>query len=369
MKVFKIEKPIVYNYFQSGFFSFICRDDEIIAQITPRRGVCLKVFFTPLVNNDIDSYWWGHPFMSSSNRMSPRYERAKLVDAVKIQNLVARHDLAPRVYDIVGLEVEGRVYPTLVVDDLGESSDLVEFNFRQSVIEKITKIGEKYGFRIEFPDIGQAGNFIRGKFVDFQGFVFEDDYKKRVIDRYKTKAKWSENTYQSVPELGIEGYRDNTLRVQLMKLDKLDFTGKSIIDIGCSGGFYCRYAHDRGASRVLGVDLPQVIESTFEMTNYLGKYNVDFVGMELQPKLDYKFGFAPDIIFFLSMYRYLEYAPFLKMAETVIYEHNGDVPEKTAIDQFKGDFSYVYDLGDTGSKTGSNDPRHTIIFSKKELKI
>lgn len=369
MRIFRIDKPLAFNYFQAGFFSFICRDDQLIGRITPRRGLCLKVFFLPITAGDISSYYWGTPFLSMSNRMSPRSERSLLVDAIKIQNIANRHDLAPRVYEIVGIEWERQIYPALLVDDLGESSDLIEYEKREKIIEKLVELGKKYGFRVDFPDIGQAGNFVKGKFVDFQGFNLEEDYRQRVIDRYMKKAKWSENTYQSVPELQIEGYRNNILRTYLMQIDKIDFKGKAVLDVGCSGGYYCRYAHDRGASRVLGVDLPEVIESTFEVTNYLEKYNVDLIGMKLEPGIDYKFGFAPDIVFYLSMYRYLGYAPFLKQAEIVIYEHNGDVPEATAIAEFKKDFQFVYDQGDTGSETGSNDPRHTIIFSKIELAL
>src|SRR2546423_14047682 len=33
-----------------------------------------------------------------------------------------------------------------------------------------------------------------------------------------------------------------------------DLTGKSVLDVGCNGGFYCVEAKRRGAARVLGVD-------------------------------------------------------------------------------------------------------------------
>src|SRR3954469_24509944 len=34
----------------------------------------------------------------------------------------------------------------------------------------------------------------------------------------------------------------------------VDLAGKSVLDVGCNGGFYCVEAKRRGASRVLGVD-------------------------------------------------------------------------------------------------------------------
>lgn len=363
MRIFNLEEALVYNYFRSGFYSFISRDHKLLEKVTDRSGTCLKVFFTPLIG-DINDYYWGHPFLSSSNRMAPRSERALLMDAVKIQNLCAWHGLAPRVYEVLGIKWEGKIYPALLVDDLGEASDMVSWTHREKIMEAIRKLGEEYGFYTEYEDLGQARNFIKGKFVDFQGFKFKEDYRDRLIERYRKRAKWSENTYQSVPELGIEGYRENGRRVELMELDKMDFQGKAVVDIGCSGGFYCRYAKEHGATRVMGIDLPEVVDAAFEVSNYLGYFDIDYAGQVLEKDQDYNFGFAVDIIFYLSVYRYFEYEPFLKQANTVIYEHNGDVPEQTAIDNFMKDFKEYRDLGVTGQDTGSKDDRHTIIFMK-----
>jgi hypothetical protein len=363
MRIFQLKEPMVYNYLQSGFYSFISRDEHLLREVTDRPGVCLKVFFTPLVGS-IDDYYWGHPFMASSNRMSPRYERTRLVDAVIIQNLLAWHGLAPRVYEIILLRWEGKEYPALLVDDLGFSHDLTGLNEREKIFETAKKLGTKYGFRVDFEDIGQASNFVKGKIVDIQGFQLEPDYKDRVIKRYKDYAKWAENTYQSIPELGIKGYRDNERRAELMQLDKIDFKDKYVVDIGCSGGFYCRYAANKGAKRVMGIDLPEVIDTAFEISNLLGYYNVDFVGSELEKEKDYDFGIAPNIIFYLSVQRYFGYAPYLKKAETVIYEHNGDEPEEQVIELFMQDFKNMKDLGVTGRDTGSNDDRRTLIFTR-----
>jgi hypothetical protein len=364
MRIFNLEEPLIYSYFRSGFYSFISRDMVLLQKITDRSGVCLKVFFNPLIG-DIKDYNWGHPFLVASNNMAPRSERARLIDAVIIQNLCAWHGLAPRVYEIVGLSWEGKIYPALIVDDLGEASDMVEWDQRVKIMEAIKKIGDKYGFYTEYEDLGQARNFIKDKFVDFQAFKLKPDYRDQVIKRYKAKAKWSENTYQTVPELGIGGYRDNERRLELMQLNKLDFTGKSVLDIGCSGGFYCRYAKDRGASRVLGVDLQNVADAAFEVSNYLGYYDINYSGMKLEPNLDYNFGFSIDIIFYLSVYRYFGYAPFLKKAKMIIYEHNGDVPEEEAIKQFSKDFPKHWEVAITGRDTGSNDDRRTLIFAKE----
>lgn len=348
---------------QSGFYSFISRDRDLLAEITDRPGVCLKVFFTPLIGK-IDDFYWGHPFKASSNRMSPRFERTRLLDAVIMQNLCAFHGLAPRVYEVLTLRWEGKEYPALLVEDLGMGHDLTSLSDREKIFGAIEKIGTEYGFHFTFKDLGQASNIVKGKLVDFQGLELAADYKDQVIARYNKRAKWAENTYQSVPGLGIAGYRDNERRLELMQLDKIDFKDKYVVDVGCSGGFYCRYAADRGAKRVMGIDLPEVIESTFEISNFLGYHNIDFVGTTLEREKDYEFGFAPNVIFFLSVQRYFGYAPYLKKADVVVYEHNGDEPEADLIEKFKTDFKEVVDLGNTGQDTGSKDDRHTYIFKK-----
>ena len=36
-----------------------------------------------------------------------------------------------------------------------------------------------------------------------------------------------------------------------------DFQGKSVLDLGCGYGWHCKYAQEKGAAQVLGVDLSQ----------------------------------------------------------------------------------------------------------------
>ena len=46
-----------------------------------------------------------------------------------------------------------------------------------------------------------------------------------------------------------------------------DFTGKRVLDLGCGYGWHCRYAAERGAASVLGIDLSsKMLEKAQEMT-------------------------------------------------------------------------------------------------------
>lgn len=49
-----------------------------------------------------------------------------------------------------------------------------------------------------------------------------------------------------------EGSSDSAGKLQAIRLPKLQ--GKRFLDLGCNAGFFCKYALDQGASRVVGVD-------------------------------------------------------------------------------------------------------------------
>jgi 2-polyprenyl-3-methyl-5-hydroxy-6-metoxy-1,4-benzoquinol methylase len=59
---------------------------------------------------------------------------------------------------------------------------------------------------------------------------------------------------------GSVGESDSAAKLARLGLPA-DLTGKSVLDVGCNEGFFCREALRRGASRVVGVDIdPAVIE-------------------------------------------------------------------------------------------------------------
>ncbi|MCG6268687.1 class I SAM-dependent methyltransferase [Vibrio furnissii] len=47
-----------------------------------------------------------------------------------------------------------------------------------------------------------------------------------------------------------------------------DLTGKSVVDLGCGYGWFCRAATDKGAAKVLGIDLSQkMLDKAHAMTS------------------------------------------------------------------------------------------------------
>ncbi|EOI06809.1 hypothetical protein UAY_00151 [Enterococcus moraviensis ATCC BAA-383] len=59
-----------------------------------------------------------------------------------------------------------------------------------------------------------------------------------------------------------------------------DFTGKTVLDLGCGYGWHCRYAVENGAEKVIGIDLSErMINKAKEMTDS-SKINYLLMGME-----------------------------------------------------------------------------------------
>ena len=68
------------------------------------------------------------------------------------------------------------------------------------------------------------------------------------------------------------GPRDSERRIKELGLDQIDFKNKTVWDVGCAGGFFTRYAIDRGAKRVIGFDNEATVNAARNMANYLGYF-------------------------------------------------------------------------------------------------
>lgn len=357
-------KNLPYNSTQAGAHSFITREPELLKKLTDRPNTALRVFFEPLTNK-LKYYNWGYPFPAYDNiKTTPTIQQSNLLEATIIQNTLALYDLAPRVYQIAIVKYQGKRYPAQLVEDLGEQVNDLSSSDRSALLTKIEKIAGAHGIETDYLDVGQVTNFIKGKFVDLQGWKLKQEYLADLIYRYENLATWSNNTYQSVPELNIKGRRDNQRRVELLGLETVDHKDKYVLDIGTSGGYFARYAMSKGAKRVTGIDLPEVAKITAEVSYYLGYHDIDYLGINIQKNEDLHVGYIPDIIYYLSMNRYLQDLPILQTAKTLIYEHNGDEPVEVAIERLAKHYTYVEDLGDTGTETGAEDPRHSYLLRK-----
>lgn len=267
------------------------------------KGKGLRVFHSyPLKDwRGLKTFRWGDPKIGGAPDRS-----CLLVDATKIQNIAWMYDLAPRVYEIVKVKVGKKKYWGQVLDDVGDQF-VKNHDDALGIYNEVRELGAYYGFINEKADVSKWDVVIykgKHKLVDFNTFHFDDTYKQKLAKKYSEVGRYGAKYYHSIPELGLtQGPRQNEKRIIWMQLDQLDFKNKSVLDIGCAGGYFCRYAKSRGASDVVGVDYPDVknTDPTFGarlISNELCYWNIDYVELDLTKNfIDEKF----DYTFFFSM--------------------------------------------------------------------
>lgn len=292
----------------------------ILEEIYGRPGLSLKVFKQPA--KPLDEFLWG---------------KMPLVECTKIQNIFAMHSFAPRVYDII--LVNGKIAQVTELALPGGEFDKDQFH----------KARREHSIRVSW-DVNDK-NLVGSMLVDFQAFWFPrpEDYVNDLVERAYKYAAWGSRSepYQSV--LGMASQRDFDHRVKMMRLAEVDFIGKTVLDLGCNLGNFSRYAHDRGAKLVVGVDLPATAEVAYEIANWLDYWDIDFWKLRLPHQKDVISG-KFDVVFALVMDQHIGgYAPWVAELCKDTFYLEGHVPqrEETFRDKLERDFSGVEFLGMT----------------------
>ncbi len=240
-------------------YCFVAYSEElerVLAKLYGRSGLCMKVFKKPVKDWTKKSFGWG---------------QVQVGETARVQNLFAWHGIAPRVFDVV---------------TLGERvAQVVEFAVSKGEPrpDRLKELVNRFGIKIRkgYWDVNPK-NWVGGLFVDFSGFYFGDPegYKEGLVRRAHTRrGEFIGAAYQEIKELGIKGWRKLAHRVEVLRLDEVDFKGKTVLDLGCNLGAFSRLAADRGASRVVGVD--RIAGLAHEVSNQLGYWNVDFIQARL----------------------------------------------------------------------------------------
>jgi len=305
----------------------------------------LKIFFAYPVKKDQTDIEWGDGMVS-------------LREATKIQNYAWLHGLAPRVYGIVKVWFLRKWYLAQIVEVLyGEKAKSMEEAV--NVYNKVAELGKIYGFEIIKKDVS-LDDVIDGKLVDFNTFRFTKDHLEKVKKLYIENARYGKIYYHNVPEWGLKGSpRKNEDRVKYMKLDEIDFKDKSVLDLGCAGGFFCRYAKDRGASYVLGIDYKgkgsnNPILGALILSNELEYWDIEFLNRDLSDvnlwadiyfRGQMKNSSFFDIVFYLSMNYHIGIPPALAdiTKKLCIFEDNSK--ERNALPTLKKMFRKVKLVG------------------------
>jgi len=340
----KPENPIPRN----GVWAFIY-DGEIVDKIADqygRKNCCFKIFRMPLEGNPKRYFWGIHD-----------RKNGLVWDATRVQNIFSIYDIAPRVYALFIFEQNGKKYLAQLTDDLGEHKIMQEGlkakDMVNEIFSRIIEVCRKH--RIIFFKDGRGKNIVKDKWVDFQGFSFEKDYQQNLIKRIDKIANWHPpKNYQTISAVNLQGRRNTEERIIKLGLDEIDFKGKTVLDIGCSAGVFCHYAYDKGAKKVVGLDLPERAKIASELAYYLGYFNNDYYGVNLKKEtyesLSKKIGIDKfDIVLFLSMSYHVGYPDYIYKfcKELLVYEGNARDNDKECMIKIAEDFDKIIKKGHT----------------------
>lgn len=267
--------------------------DELLFGIYGREGLCLKLLTSRRYPDGIpegEEIW----------------QKAYLDEVSMVQNIFARVGISPRVYDLVRVNDK---YPAQVCDYVVPGD-------REKDTGAVLSVMERYGIvhrRIEIIQNEQE-TWRNGMLVDLGGFKFRDlgDYERGLSERIRTrKGKIFDSAYQPVKAMKIDGARDLDYRVEFMGLDKRDWSALDVLDIGCNTGGISRIIDGYGARRVVGIDKPEKAELAFEISNLLGNWNIDYLGVDAtrEDLGDYLFEMTGirrfDVVMFLAVFGHL----------------------------------------------------------------
>jgi len=276
-----------------------------LSRMYKRKNLCLKIF------KNHETKWGYSGVMGESN----------IVESTIVQNLLHLRGLAPRVYELV--TVNGK---TAQVTDFIEGSD------------KPVPIKDPRFTFVEH-ELERPNNFIKGQLVDFQGAIFKDYNKTKhlLLNKAHTHTSFprtERQLYQTTEY--CTGKRETKQRLGQYKFE--DFTGKTILDIGCNLGMLMRAAYDGGAVRVVGIDWPDMIEVSRKMAIMDGYFNLDFAGVDIKKatweEIQKITGMEKfNIHFFFAMEMWVGWPEWVRNCERVYYEGHGHVRPYEVQDQ------------------------------------
>lgn len=95
-----------------------------------------------------------------------------------------------------------------------------------------------------------------------------------------------------------------------------DLSGKTVLDVGCNGGFYSLQMKQRGASRVVSIDSDPVYLKQAQFAAQATEYDIEFCLLDVYNVAQLKETF--DIVLFMGVLYHLRY-PLLAL--DLLYEH------------------------------------------------
>jgi len=208
--------------------------------------------------------------------------------------------------------------------------------------EMFIAYGKLKGINIGKIDL-RNDNYMDNKIIDLNNFMFnKNTYKEYLVPLIKKGGAWLSNTpYHTIDELDIVGTRKITDRPKELCLDEIDFNGKTVLDIGSAMGNMVREYSERGAKRVVGVDINYYPEISKQIDYYLGYFNNDYYGYNEDINLSkdqlnniIKLRSQTNIVKYdiLSFLSVVNHVPFTRdvafLADTIIFEGHAQNTEE-----------------------------------------
>ena len=238
---------------ECGTHAFMYRGEglAVLREAFGREGIAAKIHHQPLRNDQsLGEYVWGTHYL-------PPHQQTPILEAITVQNLCAMHGLAARVYGLaLWRDRYGRCRPVQITDDMGHCNIHKPTQVVSDLHAQLVELGERLGFIPNWND-GYVAHVVGGKWVDFQSFFLAPDYEPRLMARFWAGTMFGDRPYQqvlsgsSMPTCRV----DMTARIADLGLDTLDFTPRTICDIGCSGGQFLNFLTQRYGARGTGYDL------------------------------------------------------------------------------------------------------------------
>jgi len=172
--------------------------------------------------------------------------------------------------------------------------------------------------------------------------------------------------------------------------DKIDFEGKSVLDIGCWDGYFCFRAEQLGASRVVGLDNPRF--------RWGGLAGFEFLKEHFESSVEFREGTIFDlpleefdvvlcygVLYHVSDPLAAMINCFHAARETVVFEGLmtiGDEPVLKLLSGFDGDHSNVYSMSkgfakhvakangfDPIAETQAHPHRGAVLFEADDFRV
>ncbi|MBL6457510.1 FkbM family methyltransferase [Belnapia sp. T6] len=296
---------------ESGAWAFICRDPALLQRIgawfgRDPAGLTLKIWQYPYQGDDLRGVNWGRYFNLAHEPGLDIRSQGNLLLSLKAQNFAAMAGLAPRIHGLFLLEGPcGTLHPGILTEDAALLRHDAEPPLPEDLHGRIAEFCARHGLNPPFGDLATPGNHRLGTWVDWQYAYPTEAHVEFLRTHYLRHTQFGESKYQTAPGLGIgEGIRDTLRRVGDLGLDRIEFGGATVLDIGCNGGQFLNYAAARGARHGLGLDWPETARAAAYASNHLGHFNIDYRGAALHEGLPEGIG-GLDVVLYLAMVTHL----------------------------------------------------------------